>query len=116
MARGIIKSVHSVKETPIANITDNPKDDGWSRPLISKMLNGVEDFYVSVYRLGPHQTHPAHYHPEVPEIYFVLEGRGKAQVDEEFQWVEPGTVIYMPAKCVHSLRTEDEGLTVLAVF
>jgi len=48
-------------------------------------------------------------HSHAPEqIYVILEGRGRMQVDSEFSEVDPGELIYIPPDAVHSI--ENRGL------
>jgi len=42
-----------------------------------------------------------HYHEEITEVYYVLEGKGQIELDDEIHEVRPGTVILIPPKVVH---------------
>jgi len=42
-----------------------------------------------------------HYHKNCTEYYYILEGSGKMELDDETVELEPGTVIYIPAGVAH---------------
>lgn len=47
-----------------------------------------------------------HYHKECTEVYYILEGKGKMELNEDIISVEPGNVIYIEAKTPHRLYSE----------
>ena len=49
------------------------------------------------------------------EAYLVLRGRGRIRVGDEDRAVEPGTVVFVPARAVHRFHDITEELA-LAVF
>lgn len=114
-ARIVITPVASVDEVAISSIT-HPRDQGWTKRLINREINGSRDLLVSVFRMGPGQYHPLHAHPNVGELYFVLEGRCELRVGDRREWVAAGTAIYTPPNTPHSARTADEGVSILIVF
>lgn len=50
------------------------------------------------------------------EIYYVISGKGKIQIDDEITPVEPGSVIYVAAKVEHRFVDIEEKLSLLVVF
>ena len=42
-----------------------------------------------------------HYHREMTEMYYVVEGSGQIELDGELHDVRPGTVILIPPEVVH---------------
>lgn len=111
----VIRNVQTVQEKPIASLTTEG-DQGWARELITTQINGSPDLYVSVFRMDPGQYHPLHSHPNVGELYFVLEGRCELRIGERCEWVEPGTAAYMPKGVPHSVRTAEDGVRILVTF
>ena len=111
----VITQYESVPEAPVSDMTVEG-DEGWTRVMISKELNGSPDLFVSVFRMAPNQYHPLHAHPNVGELYFLLKGRIELTVGDRTEWIEPGTAIYTPKDVPHCARTGDEGASILVVF
>lgn len=111
----VIRNVRTVEDKPIASLTTEG-DQGWARELITAQLNGSPDLYVSVFRMDPGQYHPLHAHPNVGELYFVLEGRCELRIGDRCEWVEAGTAAYMPKGTPHSVRTAEDGVRILVTF
>jgi quercetin dioxygenase-like cupin family protein len=116
LGRVIFARLDNVDEVPIASRTLNKHDQGGSRGLISKAINGSPDLLVSVLRMDPGQYHPLHSHPNMGELYYVLEGRCEIRVGDEIQMCGPGTAIYTPAGTPHSVRTHEQGASVMVAF
>lgn len=111
----VMQNVEEVSPKAIASLTAEG-DQGWARELISKQINGSPDLYVSVFRMDPNQYHPLHAHPNVGELYFVLEGRCELRIGDRRDWVQSGTAAYMPRGVPHSVRTADLGVSILVTF
>lgn len=45
-----------------------------------------------------------HMHPDVEEVYYILEGEGEILVGEETRIVGPGQLIYIPPQQLHTIR------------
>jgi quercetin dioxygenase-like cupin family protein len=114
---GQVKIVQSadVREVPIGGYTVDA-DQGWTKELISHAINGAPDLFVGLFRMEPGQFHPMHKHPNVGELYFILEGACEISVGEETRLVSAGTAIYTPRDTAHSIRTTNQGVRVLVVF
>jgi mannose-6-phosphate isomerase-like protein (cupin superfamily) len=55
-----------------------------------------------------------HYHPQTEEIYFILEGRGRMQLDDQTRDVGPGDAIAIPPGSRHQItNTGDAPLRLL---
>lgn len=54
-----------------------------------------------------------HYHKECTEVYFVLEGRGKMELNGDVIDVEPGTVVYIEPHTPHRLWSAEGVRTVV---
>jgi mannose-6-phosphate isomerase-like protein (cupin superfamily) len=48
-----------------------------------------------------------HYHKVSEEFYFVLEGRGRMEIDGDAQEVGPGDAILIPAGAWHTIAAEE---------
>lgn len=80
-------------------------------------LAAGERLYAGLNCFLPGQEHAAHVHANQDKLYYVLAGRGQAQVGGETADVEPGDLILAAAGVPHGLKnTGDEPLTVLVVF
>jgi len=45
-----------------------------------------------------------HMHPDVEEVYYILEGQAEILVGEETSLASPGQLIYIPPKQLHTIR------------
>jgi mannose-6-phosphate isomerase-like protein (cupin superfamily) len=43
-------------------------------------------------------------HPDVEEVYYILEGKGEILVGEETRLVGPGQLVYIPPQQLHTIR------------
>ncbi|WP_040167345.1 cupin domain-containing protein [Microbacterium gorillae] len=111
----VIRNIADVAEIPIGSVTV-AHDQGWTKLLVREDLNGSPDLAVAMFRMGPHQHHPPHRHPNLGELYFIWEGRGRVRVGDRVEWVEAGTAIYIPKGVPHGMDTGDEGVSILIVF
>ncbi|MGQ9916160.1 MAG: cupin domain-containing protein [Bryobacteraceae bacterium] len=65
----------------------------------------------------PGQEHAAHVHADQDKLYFVLAGRGQAQVGGETAEVQEGDLVLAAAGAPHGLKnTGETPLTVMVVF
>ena len=76
----------------------------------------TKNFFCDIYCLEPGQEQKAHAHPTEDKVYFVLEGRGTFQVDDEFQELGSGQAVFAPAGSVHGVRNTSAARTTLLVF
>ena len=61
-----------------------------------------DDIQFGLWELAPNATYPSHRH-EVPEIYFVTEGKADWTVDGVTREVGPGMTIYTKPGAVHKM-------------
>ena len=54
-----------------------------------------------------------HYHADTTEVYYVLEGTGRMELNGEWVDVKPGSVIQIDAGTRHRLIADDEVTTVV---
>jgi mannose-6-phosphate isomerase-like protein (cupin superfamily) len=55
-----------------------------------------------------------HYHRQCTEVYYILQGRGKMELNDDTIDVEPGTVVYIEPNTPHRLYS-DAGVQILLV-
>lgn len=80
-------------------------------------LAAGERLYAGLNCFLPGQEHAAHVHADQDKLYYVLAGRGQAQVGGETAEVEAGDLILAAAGVPHGLKNTGEApLTVLVVF
>lgn len=85
-----------------------------SEARISEFLR-VPTLSVSIYRLpaGCRDMQAPHLEDEV---YYVIEGKARLQVEEKVHNIRPGSVLYVRATAEHSFFDIEEDLVVLAIF
>lgn len=86
----------------------------WADHRYLEFLN-VPSLSVGIYRLPAGGTDPQQPHTE-DEIYYVIAGRARLQVENEQRAVAPGDIIYVPARQKHSFFDIVEDLTLLVFF
>jgi len=64
--------------------------------------------------LEPDEATQRHYHRATEEIYFVLKGSGRMEVDGETRIVRPGDAVLIPAGAWHML--ENNGTSELRIL
>lgn len=47
-----------------------------------------------------------HYHRDTAEVYYILDGTGKVELDGDWHDVRPGTVIHIPSGTRHRVVSE----------
>lgn len=70
---------------------------------------------VGLYVLPAGGTDPQQPHGE-DEVYLVLRGRGRIRVGPEDRAVEPGSVVYVPARVEHRFHDITEELSIAVFF
>jgi mannose-6-phosphate isomerase-like protein (cupin superfamily) len=111
----VFNHIDEVASVPVSSLTV-ANDQGSSFPLISKSVNGAPDLLVSLLRMQPGEFHPPHAHPNMGELYFVVEGAAEITVGGETRWCTAGMAIYTPAGVAHSIRTTTEPVGVMVAF
>jgi quercetin dioxygenase-like cupin family protein len=115
-ARIVIDQLKTVPAEPINHSEGHEHDQGTVQRVISKAVNGSPDILATVFSMTPHQYHPLHAHPELGELYFILEGACEVRVGPRTEWATAQTAIYVPKGTPHSLRTKDQSVKFLLVF
>ena len=63
--------------------------------------------------LAPGAETRRHYHARSEEIYVLLEGSGRMEVDGDEREIGPGDAILIPAGAWHSIRADARGVRFL---
>jgi mannose-6-phosphate isomerase-like protein (cupin superfamily) len=91
-------------------IDDLPDDDvSWTEFLRRESMS------VGVYRLAAGTEDPQEPHTE-DEVYYVVSGRARVEVDGDSSPVEPGDVVFVEREADHRFHDIDEELVLLVVF
>ena len=93
-------------ETTEAFVT---KDGSTIRELHHTLVQSLAEATLEV-----EQATERHYHRVTEEIYFVLKGQGKMEVDGETTHVRPGDAVLIPAGAWHQL--ENNGTSELRIL
>lgn len=112
----VIDQLGSVASVPINHSEGHEHDQGTVQRVVSKAVNGSPDILATVFSMTPNQYHPLHAHPDLGELYFILEGACEVRVGPRTEWVTAQTAIYVPKGTPHSLRTKDQSVKFLLVF
>ena len=77
-------------------------------------LHHTEQQSLAEATLEPDQATERHYHRLTEEIYFVVKGSGRLEVDGETQSVRPGDAVLIPPGAWHTL--ENNGTSELRIL
>jgi len=102
----------------IQNIADavpfTTKDGSEIRELLAHRNSCIRNQSLAEARLPPGAKTTPHHHQVTEEIYYILEGRGRMQIESEFQDVRPGDAIAIPPRSQHTItNTGSETLKFL---
>ncbi|HET7466020.1 MAG TPA: cupin domain-containing protein [Candidatus Dormibacteraeota bacterium] len=76
----------------------------------------VEDITFVSEEIAPGDRIPAHDHP-VSEVMVIQHGRPEVRLGDERREVEPGTVIFIPARVAHGVTNRtDDAVRIYAMF
>ena len=67
-----------------------------------------KDITFGVLDIPPGHTLDPHHH-DPAEAYYVLEGKGRLLIDDRFQEIGPGAVVYIVGNEVHGIRNHTES-------
>jgi mannose-6-phosphate isomerase-like protein (cupin superfamily) len=80
------------------------KDGSEIRELLAPRNSCIRQQSLAEARLLPGARTTPHYHPQTEEIYYLLEGAGRMQIDGESRDVKPGDAIAIPPGAVHTVQ------------
>lgn len=75
----------------------------------------VPDLSMGLYHLKAGEADPQNPHNQ-DEVYYVLEGRAKIEVEKEVRTVASGSIVYVKAHAAHKFIDIETDLTVLVFF
>lgn len=88
-------------------------DGSTIRELLGLPTAPVRNQSLAEATLAPGQATERHYHAETEEIYYVVEGSGKMELDGEHCLVDVGDAVLIPPGAWHQIRAGDERLRFL---
>jgi mannose-6-phosphate isomerase-like protein (cupin superfamily) len=92
----------------VRNIDEVPafttKDGSEIRELLAHRNSLIRNQSLAEARLPAGGVTAAHYHPRTEEIYYILSGRGRMEIDGCARDVGPGDAIAIPPGAHHQIR------------
>ncbi len=88
-------------------------DGSTIRELLGLPTAPVRNQSLAEATLEPGQATERHYHGETEEIYYLVEGSGEMEIDDERRTVSPGDAILIPPGARHQIRAAAERLRFL---
>jgi mannose-6-phosphate isomerase-like protein (cupin superfamily) len=82
------------------------KDGSTIRELLGLLTAPVRNQSLAEATLAPGQATERHYHAETEELYYLLEGEGEMEIDEERARVRPGDAILIPPGAWHQIHAD----------
>lgn len=79
------------------------KDGSTIRSILDRTNAPVEKQSLAEAQVPAGSSTQRHYHKLAEEFYFILEGAGEMQIDEETRTVGPGDAILIPAGAWHTI-------------
>jgi mannose-6-phosphate isomerase-like protein (cupin superfamily) len=84
------------------------KDGSEIRELLAHRNSCIRHQSLAEARLPAGAGTAPHYHPAAEEIYYLLEGRGRMQIENEVREVGPGDAVAIPPGARHQISTIGE--------
>ncbi|QEG33249.1 cupin domain-containing protein [Bythopirellula goksoeyrii] len=102
--------VHNLESVPAFTT----KDGSEIRELLAHRNSCITNQSLAEARLPVGERTDPHYHPLCEEIYYLLEGSGRMQIEDDVQDVSPGDAIAIPPGARHQItNTGSETLRFL---
>jgi mannose-6-phosphate isomerase-like protein (cupin superfamily) len=79
------------------------KDGSEIRELLAHRNSAIRNQSLAEARLPPGAATTPHYHPRTEEIYYILRGQGRMQIEAELREVGPGDAIAIPPGQKHQI-------------
>jgi mannose-6-phosphate isomerase-like protein (cupin superfamily) len=86
------------------------KDGSEIRELLAHRNSAIRNQSLAEARLPPGAATAPHYHPLAEEIYYLLDGRGRMQIESEVREVGPGDAIAIPPGQRHQITNIGDQL------
>jgi mannose-6-phosphate isomerase-like protein (cupin superfamily) len=78
--------------------------------FVNQELANMDDMLAGIMRYDPGAASPYHLHENCEHFYFILEGNGTVETEENLRKVGPGHMVFIPAEEKHRLRATDSAL------
>lgn len=93
----------------VINLAEAPpfttKDGSEIRELLAHRNSCIRNQSLAEARLPAGAATAPHFHPMAEEIYYLLEGRGRMQIEAEVCEVGPGDAVAIPPGARHQIAT-----------
>ncbi len=86
------------------------KDGSEIRELLASRNSCIRNQTLAEARLPIGASTTAHHHVKTEEIYYILEGSGRMQVEEQSRDVGPGDAIAIPAGALHQITNSGNAV------
>ena len=86
------------------------KDGSEIRELLAHRNSCIRKQSLAEARLPAGCSTTPHFHPETEEIYYILDGSGRMQIDQETRDVKVGDAIAIPSGCVHQITNSGDTI------
>lgn len=87
-----------------------------SEKMKKTKLFDTDRMFCDIYCLESEQFQKSHAHQGQDKVYYVLEGEGVFQIDDEEETVTKGSAVLAPAGSVHGVKNRSSEPLVLLVF
>jgi mannose-6-phosphate isomerase-like protein (cupin superfamily) len=85
------------------------KDGSEIRELLAHRNSAIRHQSLAEARLPAGAATQPHFHPQAEEIYFLLEGRGRMQIEADVRDVGPGDAIAIPPGLRHQITNTGDA-------
>ena len=108
--------IENLADASSATWNPHPTFPGISmKTLVSSAMTGGS-LSQHLVRVEPGCALETHVHPAQCELHMVLEGSGKAMLEDQENDYRPGSLVTIPAGTAHAVRANADGLTLIASF
>ena len=90
------------------------KDGSTIRELLSHRNSGIRKQSLAEATLPPGVLTERHHHPQTEEIYYILVGTGRMEIDGQIREVGPGDAVAIPPGCSHCIQNTGSARSSLA--
>ena len=84
------------------------KDGSTIRELLAYRNSSIRQQSLAEASLPPGKRTQRHYHAKTQEIYYILSGEGRMEVDNQIRLVRPSDAIAIPPGAWHQIATSGE--------
>jgi quercetin dioxygenase-like cupin family protein len=84
--------------------------------LVGPAENGAQHMEIVLGDIERHEGAPAHFHPDLEQAVYILEGEAIAGIAGVDHHVRAGEMMFFPAKIPHSIRVLTERIKLLVIY